>query len=180
MNDPGPSSIMWPTALINLQTILSLLDNRPSVYNAATYLVGLPLFFICIAQSRRSKNATFRQWQTLAVMVPLILLVIYHRRSDSKLLLLSIPACSELWAEGGWKGRTAFTISVVAVFLTGDNFWLLASQFVNHFAAGSASFFRRLEILLLVLPAPISLLAALVFHLFFGEKQEESAQARPA
>lgn len=106
-DDPGPTAMMWPTAMINLQTVISLANNSPGVYNPVAYLlcalVLLPIGYATL----RSKPSHNRAWVALAAVSALTMLPIYHRRHDARLLLLMIPACAVLWSEGRRRGLMA-------------------------------------------------------------------------
>jgi hypothetical protein len=53
-------------------------------------------------------------------VAPISLLVSYHRNYDAKILLLTIPACGQLWSEGGVLGRVAAGVSGITFLLDGD------------------------------------------------------------
>lgn len=53
-------------------------------------------------------------------VAPISLLASYHRNYDAKILLLTIPACVQLWSEGGVLGRVAAGVSGITFLLDGD------------------------------------------------------------
>lgn len=175
MNDPGPSSILWPTPMINLQTVVSLFDNHPLFYNFVTYAFGVPLCLFFASAVLRSKRSRTGAWHALAAIAALILLITYHRRNDSKLLLLAIPACIELWHEGGSKRYLALIVTSAAIFLTGDTEWVFIHELLSRLAIHSPALSVRLEVPLLVFPAPLSLCAAAFFYIWVYRANQKLA-----
>jgi hypothetical protein len=96
------------------------------------------------------------------------MLPIYHRQSDAKLLLLTIPACAVLLAEGGRIGRIAVTLTAAGFILTGDLWFLVVSSafiwcFHPHGAGGSAvHYFKTMQ----TVCAPLILLIVGIFYLW--------------
>jgi hypothetical protein len=164
LSDPGPTSMLWPTAMVNLQTVISLLDNDPNFYNLVTYaLCGtilLPWAYVTI----RSKPSFQSAWIGLAAASAITLLCVYHRRNDTKLLLLSVPACAILLFQGGRKGRVALALTSAAFFFTGDNPWILGTEFLNRLQVHHKFLAGSLQIPICVLPAPLSLSAVGIFY----------------
>jgi hypothetical protein len=93
------------------------------------------------------------------------MLVTYHRQHDAKLLLLTVPACALLWAEGGLKGWLAALASTAGIVITGDIPSTGLSILTAHVEAGDG-FFTNLRAALLVRPAPLILLGMAVFYLW--------------
>ena len=107
------------------------------------------------------QNATL----ALAVIIPLSLLITYHRNYDAKVLLLTIPACVQLWSEGGLRGELAAAVNLVVFTLSGDitvtAIFKLESN-VHFVASGRGG---RLLTLLLDRPIALGLLVMAVFYL---------------
>ena len=122
INEPGPSSLTGRSAamVIDLQAAISIFRDDPRIYNPASYLVCGALLLAGAVRTLRSRVSQARAWLALAAVVPLTMLVTYHRPWDAKLLLLTVPACAILWAEGGLTRWFALLISTAGIVLTGD------------------------------------------------------------
>ncbi|MGO9636822.1 MAG: glycosyltransferase family 87 protein, partial [Terracidiphilus sp.] len=103
LSDPRPANFdgRLPWTVIDLQTVFSVFRDNPRFYNLATYLVFGPLLLVWIIVTLRSRFSQARAWLALAGIAALSMLPVYHRPYDAKLLLLTVPACAMLWAEGG-------------------------------------------------------------------------------
>ena len=113
IRDPGPTSsgIHELEIVIDLQSVISVFRDDPRVYNSASYLICGTLLLVWAIRTLRSDLMQPRDCLALAVIVPLTMLVSYHRAYDAKFLLLTIPACAMLWAEGGIIAWTALLIN---------------------------------------------------------------------
>ena len=85
------------------------------------------------------------------------MLPFYHRMYDARLLLLAIPACALLFAERARLGRYALGITLAAIVLTGDIFWIVVFQ-LTHYSGPIATYGT--------IPAPLVLLATGIFYLW--------------
>ena len=68
-----------------------------------------------------------------------------------------MPACAIIWNERGASGRSALGLTLTAIVLTGDLFWVVLFQ-ITHYSGASVVFG--------MIPAPLILLAAGVFYLW--------------
>src|ERR1039458_8630068 len=121
INEPGPSARTDTIfSIVDLQAAISIFRDDPGFYNLASYLIcGAFMIVWAIGTLRRSFSAR-SAWLALAVATTFTLLLTYHRVWDAKLVMLAIPACCMLWAEGGAFGKAAAMITSIAAFLTGD------------------------------------------------------------
>ena len=71
-------------------------------------------------------------WLALAAIAALSMLPVSHHLYDTKLLLLTVPACAMLWAEGGLTGWLALVVNTVGFALTGDLSRLILLAFIKH------------------------------------------------
>jgi hypothetical protein len=130
--DPGPASSGAHSfgMMINLQTVASILVDDPRFYNPVSYLIcgGLILMWSVATFRSRLRISSTNIWLALAAIVPLTMLPIYHRQSDAKLLVLTIPACAALFAEGGRIGRIAAIVTAAGLLLTRDLWFLVVSS----------------------------------------------------
>ena len=122
LNDPSPASsgAHGIGMMINLQTVISFFRDDPRFYNPATYLVCGVLLLVWSFKTLRSRITPASSWLALAAIAPLSMLPVYHRQCDATLLLLTIPACAMLWAEGGPVARLALLVNAAGFVLTGD------------------------------------------------------------
>jgi hypothetical protein len=168
LNDPGPSSTGAHTLgmVVSLQTVLSVFRDDSRFYNPATYLVIGPLILIWALVTLRSRSSTDRMWIALAAIAALSLLPVYHRIYDAKLLLLSIPACTMLWAEEGLIGWLSVGITTVAIAFTSDLPWVLFTMLLSRLRPAMPWLSDSVLNALVVYPAPMALLAMSIFYLW--------------
>jgi hypothetical protein len=168
LNDPRPASISSrsPTPIIDLQTVAAEFDSSPGVYNPLSYGVCGALFLVWIQINRRSEAKPQRIWFALAALVPIELLISYHRPYDAKLLLLSVPACATLCSRGGPAGAFAFLFNAFAVVCTSDfplTFLLILTRGMQ-FDLSTLS--GKVQAVLVTNPAPLALLTLGIFNLW--------------
>jgi hypothetical protein len=122
LNDPGPTSIgnLAVGMIVSLQSIVSFFWDDPHIYNPATYLLTVPPILIWCVITVRARLSEEGRWLGIASMSALSLLPIYHRQYDVKLLLLTIPACAVLWAQGSPIRKAAAAVSTAGIVLTSD------------------------------------------------------------
>ena len=168
LNDPGPSSMGAHTLgmVVSLQTILSEFRDDPGFYNPAAYLIIGPLMLIWAAVTLRSRFSTDKMWIALAAISALSLLPVYHRIYDAKLLLLSIPACAMLWAEGGLIGWLSVGITTLAIVFTSDLPWVIFSMILSQLRPTIPWLSDSVLNALVVFPAPTALLAMSIMYLW--------------
>ena len=163
-DNPGPTTQggRGIGQIISLQAILSLIWDNARFYNLAALLLSAPLIVIWCVKTLRSGFSPRLAWFALASIVPLTMLPVYHRTYDARLLLLAVPACGLLWLENRGKenralGRWSVGLTLAAIVLTGDIFWIVFFQITNY--SGPAGTFA-------MFPAPLILLALAVFYLW--------------
>jgi hypothetical protein len=165
VTDVGPSSRSNPGWNVNLQVITSRIRNDPRFYDPAAYLICGSLIAIWVYATLRSGSSA-HTFVALAAIAALTLLVVYHRRYDTKLLLLAVPACTKLWAERGRVGHAALWITGIAILFTGDGLWILISRLLELVPSSQVTLLHFLQTALIVVPAPLSLLAVGLFYLW--------------
>jgi hypothetical protein len=168
LNDPGPNGLSSRTAslVIDLQSAVSVFRDDPRIYNPVTYLVCGALLLVWSVPTLRSRSSPAKDWLALAAVVPLTLLVTYHRPYDAKLLLLTVPACAMLWAEGGAIGRFALLASTSGIAVTGDvtlSFLVMLSKRIQQ---DTTVLSGKLLFIVLSRPVPLVLLAVCIFYLW--------------
>ena len=167
--DPGPSTAnsgSGPSVNISLQSTIALVWNNPHIYNAATYLVCGVLLLAWVIVILRSRFSQTRAWIAFGSIVPLTMLVTYHRPYDAKLLLLAVPVCAMLWARRGLTGWLALLMTTAAIVSTAD-IPLTALLIINkNLYLSSAGLFGKMLTAVLTRPTPLILLAMGAFYLW--------------
>jgi hypothetical protein len=168
LNDPGPASISFRSAdrIIDLQSVISVFRDSPRIYNPASYLLCgalLTVWSVCTLRSRLTPQTTLL---ALAAIAAFTMLPVYHRQHDAKLLLLTVPACAMLWADGGLTRWIALLLNAAGIVLTSDipsaSLVILTKDL--HF--GRAGIIAQIQTAVVMGPAPIVLLALGIFYLW--------------
>jgi hypothetical protein len=107
-----------------------------------------------------------KAWLALAAIGALSLLPIYHRIYDAKLLILTIPACAMLWADGGMMGRLALGVNSAAIVLTGDLPWAFLFSMIGRMHLSTTGRSGQILTAMVAFPAPAILLVTGVFYLW--------------
>jgi hypothetical protein len=167
-NDPGPASTgpHGAARMINLQTVISVFRDDPRIYNLASYLICGLLLLVWAFTTLRSRPSPKRAWLALAAIAALSLLPVYHRQYDAKLLLLTVPACAMLWAEGGLIGWIALFVNTAGFVLTGDLSWGILSVFVGNLHLPVTRLCVEILKAVEVFPVPLILLVMGIFYLW--------------
>ena len=148
--------------ITDLQTVFSFYRDNALFYNLASFAVCAPLLLLLLMRAARSRASETQHWLGVAAMAALSMLPVLHRQYDAKLILLAIPACAFLMAEGGRMRRWAMIVTTVAFVLNGEFTWMvLIAFFTKSIAATIVPFFVSL-----VLPVPMSLLLLGSFYLW--------------
>jgi hypothetical protein len=168
LNEPGPKSMSAGTAamVIDLQAAVSVFLRRPAVYNSVSYLICGSMLILWAFKSVRSRSAWPEPWFAIAAIVPITILVTYHRPYDAKLLLLSVPACCVLWSQHNAAGKLAAFLTFVAAVLTGDIPLAMLIVIYKNVASLVSGMPGLLLTALLTQPASLALLAVAVFYLW--------------
>lgn len=171
-DNPGPTTQggRGIGQIIDLQAILSLIWDNARFYNFGAYLICGPLIVLWCVRTLRGRFSPHLAWLALACISALTMLPFYHRTYDARLLLLAIPACVTLWNENRPLGRWALALTLAAMILTGDIFWVALFE-ITHYSGPSVVFG--------MFPAPIALLVAGIFYLWIYLKPAPSS-APPA
>lgn len=168
LNDPGLASISrpGPGTIIDLQSAISVFWDNPRVYNPVSYLVCGALLLVWLVRTLRSQFTQRSAWLALAAITALSMLPVYHRLYDAKLLLLTVPACAMLWAEGGPVGWIALLVNTAGVVLTGDIPTAILTVYWNGLHVSPTGIGGKMLSIVLVRPAPLILLAMGIFYLW--------------
>jgi hypothetical protein len=168
INEPGPSALTGRSAfmVIDLQAAISIFRDDPRIYNPASYLFCGVLLLAWAARTLRSSFSPARAWIALAAIVPLTMLLTYHRPWDAKLLMLTIPACAMLWAKGGRIAWVALLVNTAGLVLTGDIPLVILNIIANQLHISTAGIFGQMLTVMLIRPASLILLVMSIFYLW--------------
>jgi len=168
INDPGPASAGGHglAMVISLQAILSVFRDDPRFYNLGSYLISAPLVIVWAVITLRARATPATAWLALASIAAISMLPVYHRQYDAKLLLLTVPACVMLLAQGGRIGRIALIVTTAALLLTGDLTWAILLGLINHLHPAATGLSAQILMAVQVFPPPLILLVAGIFYLW--------------
>jgi hypothetical protein len=168
INEPGPTSVTGRTAgmVIDLQAAVAVFRDDPRIYNPVSYLVCGSLLLLWSITTLRSRFSQSRAMFALAAVVPLTMLITYHRPYDAKLLLLAVPACAMLWAEGAPVRWLALLVTTAGVFFTGEVPLALLVILNNSLNVDSTGIFGKMLEVMLIRPASLALLAMAIFYMW--------------
>jgi hypothetical protein len=174
ISDPGPSSSSRQGSadiIIDLQTVLSLVDDDPGFYNPATYLVCALLLAVWIIAALRHRHSTEGAWFSLAFLAVITMLVSYHRPYDAKLLLLAVPALSMLGCEKAFWRNLGSSLIGLGVLFTSDLPVALLAVLTNGIHVSSLGRLERILLSPVLRPAPLALLLASIVFLWIYLRQ---------
>jgi hypothetical protein len=168
INEPGPDALTGRSAfmVIDLQAAISIFRDNPRIYNPVSYIVCAALLIAWAARTLRSSFSPARAWIALAAIAPLTMLVTYHRPWDAKLLMLTIPACAILWAEGGRIRWIALLVNSAGLLLNADVMLAILSILFNKLHVDTTGIFGKLLALVMIRPASLILLVMSIFYLW--------------
>ena len=177
VNDPGPDSLTFHSAdyVISLQSVLSLFRDEPRFDNLASYLICGSLLVAGALRVVKSRFTKENAWIALAAISALSMLPVYHRGYDAKVLLLTVPACSLLWATDARAKWPAGVLTAFALLSTADVPSTILLTIMNSLKIGTANIFGKVLTVVVFHPAPLVLLATGVFYLwiYFRRTAEE-------
>jgi hypothetical protein len=168
--DPGPTGLTTRSGtmevITDLQSVISLFRDSPPFYNAITFLFCGVLLVVWAVTTLRAEQTPALAWKALAVVVPLSLLVSYHRAYDARLLLLCVPACAMLWSRRGTIAKVALTVTSLAFLFTAETLLAFFNPLLMAMHLRAGSLMGRVQMVLLARLAPLSLLAMCLFYLW--------------
>jgi hypothetical protein len=105
--------------------VFSLIRDDPRFYNLASYAVGSLMIGIFVLVTIKFRTSNGGRWLALAFACAVTLLPFYHRHYDSKLLLLTIPACALLWSRNGLMSKFALIVTTLGLLMASDLPWAI-------------------------------------------------------
>jgi hypothetical protein len=171
--DPGPagSSNGSGGMIISLQTVASVFRDDSRFYNPATWVLCAPLFIAWFMRTLRGGTSRGEMWLALAAMAPLSMLPVYHRPYDAKLLLLAVPACAAIWAQGGARRWFALGTTFAAILVTSDIPSTLLTAVSRKLPTYPVGLSSQILAVVLTRPAPLLLLAMSIFYIWVYVRQ---------
>jgi hypothetical protein len=168
INDPGLGSATGNTAsmVLDLQAALAIFRDDPRFYNPVSYLVCGALLLVWTVTTLRSRFSPSTALFALAAVVPLTMLVTYHRSYDAKLLLLTVPACAMLWSEGAPIRWLGLLVSTVGIVMTGEVPLAVVVNLTKNMPEGTAGFFSLMLRAVEMRPGSLALLAMAIFYVW--------------
>jgi hypothetical protein len=169
VNDPGPAQVdprSHGAIMISLQTVVSVFRDDPRIYNPVTYLVCAPLLLVWVIATLRRRSSPANARLALAAIAALSMLPLYHRQHDAALLLLTVPACAMLWAEGGPTAWLALVFTSLGSVCSSTIPMQLLAIFTTSLRASVSGLSGKVLTILVCRPAPLILLAMGVFYLW--------------
>lgn len=167
INAPGPASLTGrtPGMVIDLQAAISVFWSDPRIFNPTSYLICGSLLLAGALRTLRRRFSLPGAWLALAAIAAISMLPVYHRQYDAKLLLLTLPACAMLWAEGGAIGWVALLLNTASILLTGDIPATILLLLTRNLSLGATGLGGKILTVVLLQPAPLFLLAMGIFYL---------------
>lgn len=180
LNEPGLNSTgaHGIGMLVSLQAVFAAFWDDPRLYNPASYLTFAPLFLAWVFVTLKSPRSTAKTWIAIAAIAALSMLPVYHRQQDTKLLLLTVPACAMLWCEGGLTAWLALLVNSAGFVLAGDIPWAIFFGLINKLHPPMAGLGGKILIGMQILPVPLILLIMGIFYLWVYMRRSD-AQASP-
>lgn len=176
--DPGPAGLTSKSGtmqvITDLQAVISVFRDSPLLYDAVTALACGALLILLLLTLRTGYSPALA-WTALAAIAPLTLLATYHRAYDARLLLLAVPACAMSRAKGG--GRTATALTAAAIFFTGEVPLAFINPLLQKVQVGAGSLAGKLEMVLLMRLAPLTLLAMCLNFLWTCWREQRALRA---
>jgi hypothetical protein len=165
LDDPGPANVLkrGTMAYTNLQSVLSLIRDDPRFYNLASYAIGLSLVGIFVLVTIKVRTSKEGRWLAMAFACAATLLPFYHRNYDSKLLLLTIPACALLWSRKGLMSKLALIVTTMGLLVPSDLPW--AIYIVLTAGLHLTGIWARLYFYSRALPIPCAIAVVALFYL---------------
>jgi len=178
-DDPGPTAAIehGTCAITSLQALLSNLRDDPRFYNLASIALTAPLLLIGAVVTLRAKPKQATVWLGLAAIASFTLLPVYHRIYDAKLLILTVPACALLWAEGGRLRWVALALTTLAQLVTGELVWSVVLVCVERLHLSAATLHGPTVGALFSIPVPLTLLVLGCFYLWVYVRRCRTAEA---
>jgi len=180
MNSPVPGASVDRSSgmLIDLQALLAVFNGSPRFYNSATYLLCGAMLLLWMCKAINAESAERTGWFGLAAIVPLSMLITYHKPYDLKLMLLAIPACILLWIKADLRGQAAYLLTLGAIFFCADVPLGLYAALTDSVHPNLHTLSGKLLAVLILRPVSLILIALTAFYLGLWLRSPLSSAAR--
>jgi hypothetical protein len=164
VNDPGPAAVLKRGTLTftNLQSVFSLIRDEPRFYNTMSFATVALLLGILVILMIRFKASADSRWLLIASFTALTLLPVYHRQYDSKLLILTIPACALLWSRNNRLGRIGLLVTGLGLLMASDLAWAIYITLTADLRL--SPFWSQLYYLSRAIPVPCAIMLVAIFY----------------
>jgi hypothetical protein len=105
------------------------------------------------------------------------MLPVYHRQYDTKLLLLTVPACALLFIERRSVGWLALLVTAAGFVLNADIPWVIFLALIKTFHAPTTGLAGKILIGVQVFSAPLILLVMGIFYLWIYARRSAAHSA---
>jgi hypothetical protein len=182
INDPasaGARPQAHGATMVNLQTALSVFRDDRRIYNLATYVLCAPSVFLWVYTTLRKRFFPANAYFALAAIAALSMLLVYHRAHDTRLLLLTVPACAMLWAEGGLTAWLALVLTALGTVFTSNISLEILATITMGLRASIGGLPGEILTVLLCRPAPLILLIMSTFYLWVYVRHSSARSSGP-
>ena len=182
--DPGPHNPtrVGASAFLNLQTIVSLFWDDPSIYNMVSRLICACFLLAWLYPVFRLPPSREKDFRAIAVVACVALLAVYHQQEDSALLLLTLPAFALTMADKRRLRIPSFCLVFIIFILVSNKYQAFSFE---HLASPLMPLGRWGTILWLrQLPTCLLILAVFYLAIFYSEvarrrKQSKTVESLP-
>ncbi len=157
---------VYPGMVCDLQSVVAVFRDDPGFYNPFTYVFCAPFLAVWGITVVRSRFSIEGAYLAIAAIVPFTLLITYHRTTDVKLLLLTVPACALLWAQGRGIGKLALVLTGLGILVTGDISLIVIGMVEGQPDWMHANWLHKIPMVVLYRPVPLILLAMGSFYVW--------------
>lgn len=183
VNDPTPVVVepgIHGAMTVSLQTVTAVFTREPALFNLLAYALCAPFILLWGFAALRTRPSIVRDWFALAAIVPISMLVCYHRQHDTRILLLAIPVCALFWAEGKTSGKLATITTVIALLASSNPLLQLFGVMTYHLRMVTTGISGEILTATVGRPVAVAMLAMGTFCCTLFAMKSSSAEARTA
>ena len=162
MSDPGPSN-HWVQGIVDLRTALAFIHDDPAFYSHVTIAISICFLALWLYPAVKLRPSRQKDWIALAAIACFSLLPVYHRNSDTKLLLLAYPAIAILIQRTRWVGIVAGAVGFFLAIISGRFFIMHDRRFPAVAIILRKTVYRLMPQVVLDRPEPVLFLLSAVF-----------------
>jgi hypothetical protein len=168
-NDPTVKNVT-SDMIVDLQAIIAVFSESPSIYNSGAYLVAAALSLIWVNATLRQRGSRPENLFGTAAAACLCLLPFYHRAHDIRLLVLIFPASAWLIDQGRRRAIAGAFLPAAVILLSHPNF-------LREHLHLQAQALAPVAALFLLRASTLTVLAGAIFYLsWFVRLQRDPAE----